>query len=84
MRCAYHERIRAVRDRIALKRSTITHSTIEHSRLCRNQLNHLSNSHTRREAVWVHNNIRADALISKGEILLRHDTTDDALLAVSR
>mmetsp|Transcript_40875 Transcript_40875/g.128065 ORF Transcript_40875/g.128065 Transcript_40875/m.128065 type:complete len:675 (-) Transcript_40875:1998-4022(-) len=55
----------------------------QHAGLAGEQLDHLSHGHSARETVRVHDEVRADAVVVEGHVLLRHDDAADALLAVA-
>ena len=63
--------------------SEFAFSIIQSSFSCE-QFHHFTNSHSRREAVWIHNHIRIDSSICKGHILLTSNQTNYTLLTMAR
>src|SRR5690349_6510113 len=56
---------------------------LEHSRFAGQKLDHLAHRHSRGEAVRVHDDVGADALVGEGHVLLLHDDAANSLLAMS-
>mmetsp|Transcript_4949 Transcript_4949/g.16533 ORF Transcript_4949/g.16533 Transcript_4949/m.16533 type:complete len:518 (-) Transcript_4949:1943-3496(-) len=59
-------------------------AAVEDRRLAGDELHHLAHGHARRKAVGVHDDVRHDAVVAEGHVLLAHDEAADALLPVAR
>jgi hypothetical protein len=55
---------------------------MQHTSFASNQLYHLTNCHSTREAVRVHDQVGADSCIAERHVCLRYYDATDALLAV--
>mmetsp|Transcript_16564 Transcript_16564/g.24246 ORF Transcript_16564/g.24246 Transcript_16564/m.24246 type:complete len:202 (-) Transcript_16564:2245-2850(-) len=66
------------------KRSSITLATLKNDNFSKKTLNKLSDGHTRRNSVRIHNDVRYDAFCSKWHILLSIIHSDRSLLSVPR
>mmetsp|Transcript_28385 Transcript_28385/g.45986 ORF Transcript_28385/g.45986 Transcript_28385/m.45986 type:complete len:249 (-) Transcript_28385:2398-3144(-) len=72
------------RHRVSCKCRAVMLTSFQHTGLSSKQLNHLPNCHARREAVGIHNQIRADAQVVERHVLLAYNQPNHTFLAVSR